>query len=671
MPKSFVRGSQIYFHFLHMFLQSLKRIIFISFLSGSIAASTYLFANANFYIFRPDLAYKYGISELTTSLNVEKQVQFKDIFGKSITISNQKYLSWYKQHILPKLYSNMGFALNRAAKWFEITFIIITILMYFKGRSQNKDRHLRGMKLVKPQQLKKMVIWHNFRYLLFKPYQIGKFPYPKGTESQHTIITGASGTGKTQVILELLAQIRARGDKAIIYDKMGSYVRKFYDPNKDVILNPFDARSKYWDFFGEGKARNQKGLTRTDFDMMAASLIPENPRAADPFWTKAAKTVLTEAAFALSKMGDCNNKKLCDFLLKSSPKQFAKFLARTDASAVIDEKADKTSASIRSVLSTYVNPLKFITNDDQPSFSIRDWVKNQNQDSFLFLSSIADKHESLKPLLSLWLDLGLNALLSTDQNKSQRIWFIIDELPSLQKLPALTYGLAESRQFGGSFVISMQLMAQLKEIYGRDGAESISGLCRTRLTFSTPDEENARWCSENLGRKEMMVFKENISFGANDFRDGVNLAHNKETENIVIASEIMTLKDLEFYIKLSNGFPIAKSKIDYQGMPDKTEKMEEKDEPEQEPLQINDLLKEKSTTKKKVKLQDLKITNENPENIEELTEFEWSENSENFDLELKDKEENLDESEKLEEIKSSQTKKDKKSTNDDLDEFFN
>ena len=79
--------------------------------------------------------------------------------------------------------------------------------------------------------------------------KIAKFPYPHKTESQHTIITGASGSGKTQVMLDLLTQIRARGDKAIIYDKMGTYVRKFYDPNKDFILNPFDNRSKHWDYF--------------------------------------------------------------------------------------------------------------------------------------------------------------------------------------------------------------------------------------------------------------------------------------------------------------------------------------------------------------------------------------------------------------------------------------
>jgi type IV conjugative transfer system coupling protein TraD len=573
MSKEFIRGSQIGFHFLHMFMQSLKRIAVISLFIAVLAMANSLVRNANPYIFQPNLTIKFTLAKIQTAFDVEKQVKFIDVYHQSITTSNYKYVNWYQKQILPEIIKQIKLTINTGLQWFLMVFITITIILYLKGRRQKRDQYLRGVRLIKPYKLKWKIFCHNVRFSKFRPYKIAKFPYPNNTEFQHTIITGASGTGKTQVMIDLLNQIRARGDKAIIYDKMGTYVRKFYDPNKDFILNPFDNRSKYWDYFLDAK-------TKSDFDIMSASLI-ETPKSGDPFWTTAAKTVLTEAAFAIAAKPEPNNQKLCDFLLKSSSKKFAEFLSKTDAVSIIDSKADKTAASIRSVLSTYINPLKFLTNsNNERPFSIKNWIKNSD-DSFLFLSSIADKHESLKPLLSLWLDLSLNALLSQDQQASnriwqRRIWFIIDELPSLQKLPALTYGLAESRQFGGSFVISMQLMAQLREIYGKDGAESISGLCRNRLTFATPDQETARWCSENLGKKEMMISKENLSFGASEFKDGVNITNNKEQENIVIPTEIMSLKDLQFYIKLSNGFPVAKSKIKYQNQADKANKLEER-----------------------------------------------------------------------------------------------
>jgi type IV conjugative transfer system coupling protein TraD len=575
MSNQFIRGSQVGFHFLHMFVQSVKRIIMVSLIIATIAGIVFIYKHSNPYIFNPVLAFKYSYAKFTTAINFEKPVIFTDIYGKETQTTNFKYANWYESTIIPQIKTQIYLSLDNAFDWFLGSFLVVVIILHLKGRSQNKDKYLRGIKLIKPAKLKWMIFCHNLFLFKFNPYRLANIAYPKNTEFQHTIITGASGTGKTQVMLDLLEQIRVRGDKAIIYDKMGVYVRKFYDPNKDIILNPFDARSKYWDFFGEGR-------NKSDFDIMAASLIEEKANQSDPFWSRSAKTVLTESAFKLSGDIGVNNQELCDLLLKSSTKEFTDFLQETEAHSIIDDKADKTSASIRSVLSTYINPLKFLTNqDNQEPFSIRNWVKSQNNDSFLFLSSIADKHESLKPLLSLWLDLSLNALLSQNQqnqnySSTRRVWFIIDELPSLQKLPALTYGLAESRQFGGSFVISMQLMAQLREIYGKDGAESISGLCRSRLTFATPDKDTANWCSENLGKKEIIASKENISFGANEIRDGVNIAQDKTQENIVIPSEIMNLKDLQFYIKLSNGFPVSKSKIKYQNRIDIAKNIEEK-----------------------------------------------------------------------------------------------
>jgi type IV conjugative transfer system coupling protein TraD len=591
MSKQFVRGSQIWFHFVHMFVQSVKKIAIISAVIAIIAGASALVKNSNHYIFNPVLAFKYCYAQFTTSIHFEKRVEFVDIYNQKIITTNFQYIKWYQTSIIPELKKQTREALEKGFDWFLGTSLGIVVVLYLKGKKQDKDKYLRGIKLVGVMKLKWMIFWYNVFRRKFNPYKLANISYPKNTEFQHTIITGASGTGKTQVMIDLLAQIRAKGDKAIIYDKMGVYIRKFYNQERDIILNPFDARSKYWDFFAEG---NQK----SDFDIMAGSLIEERASQSDPFWSRSAKTVLTESAFKLSKSNKANNQELCRLVLKSSTKEFVKFLKNTEAESIIDTKADKTSASIRSVLSTYINPLKFLTNqDNKKSFSIRNWVKDGNSDSFLFLSSIADKHESLKPILSLWLDLSLNALLSQEQqeqykwqnkNKTRRIWFIIDELPSLQRLPALTYGLAESRQFGGSFVISMQLMAQLREIYGRDGAESISGLCRNRITFATPDQDTASWCSENLGKKEIISSKENISFGANEFRDGVNLSPERLQENIVIPSEIMNLKDLQFYIKLSNGFPVAKSKIKYQNLPDLAKKIEEKIMIEQELIAVED-----------------------------------------------------------------------------------
>ena len=80
-------------------------------------------------------------------------------------------------------------------------------------------------------------------------------------------------------------------------------------------------------------------------------------------------------------------------------------------------------------------------------------------------------------MISTWLEIAVNALLSLPRKDGRRTWVILDELPTLHQLPSLRPGLAESRQFGGCFVLGVPVFSALHDLYGRDGAETISGLC--------------------------------------------------------------------------------------------------------------------------------------------------------------------------------------------------
>src|SRR6185312_4121340 len=75
---------------------------------------------------------------------------------------------------------------------------------------------------------------------------------PELDETKHFKIIGTTGTGKTTVIRELLSGALARGQRAVIADPDGGYLKLFHQPSRgDVILNPFDPRSARWDLFSE------------------------------------------------------------------------------------------------------------------------------------------------------------------------------------------------------------------------------------------------------------------------------------------------------------------------------------------------------------------------------------------------------------------------------------
>jgi len=108
-------------------------------------------------------------------------------------------------------------------------------------------------------------------------------PVTPEDEVKHFKLIGTTGTGKSTAISEMLGAALARGDRAVIADPDGGYLRRFYDARRgDVILNPFEPRSARWDLFGE---------IATDYDVeqLARSLIPDH-QGSDRSWRAYART---------------------------------------------------------------------------------------------------------------------------------------------------------------------------------------------------------------------------------------------------------------------------------------------------------------------------------------------------------------------------------------------
>ena len=347
---------------------------------------------------------------------------------------------------------------------------------WYRGVQLSRRKRIRGAELVTAGELRRRMRPAHLRVLdrmpgaaRLRPYSIAGIPYPERTETQHTIVSGTTGSGKTVLIADLVSQIRARGERCVIYDKMGSYTRSFFDPARDVLMNPLDARAPRWSPFLE--ARNPR-----DFDMMAAALIPQQKDTVDPFWVTAARQLFFNGAGVFWKKGVTENKVLVDHLLKTDLTALAKAMEGTVAQSIVDPENPKTALSVRAMLTAHLGALEFLPDTGKP-FSIRDWIGKEDKDGFLFLTSRGDQHASLRGLISTWLEIAVNAMVTLAQDDGRRIWVILDELPTLHQVPSLQPGLAESRQFGGCFVLGVQVAAALRDLYGRNGAETISGLC--------------------------------------------------------------------------------------------------------------------------------------------------------------------------------------------------
>ena len=400
-------------------------------------------------------------------------------------------------------------------------------------------------------------------------FAIGGVAMPAAFEPEHILICGAPGTGKTNLIVKMLAGIRKRGRRAIVYDTAGTFVEKFYRPGVDVLLNPLDARSACWSPWVDVPRDYH-------YDQIAESTIPD--KSADPFWGKAARGTLVAVLRKLARQERTLVSVLLGTLLRSKLKDLASFAAGTEAAAFISTEGERTSAGIQAELASVMRSFSYL-DDTEDGLSIRDWVANERDDSWLFITVKADQLPSLRPLITVWLDIAISAIMSMTPDRNRRLYCVIDELPTLQKLPSLSDFLARARKYGGCGILGFQSYPQLEATYGIQDAAAVTGYCSTWVALRANDTPTAKHVSENLGQVEQIEANEGMSYGVNDMRDGVNLSRMQVTRPLVMHTEVTNLPNLSGYLRFGRNLPVLRFADSYNRVPSIAAAFEERTAP--------------------------------------------------------------------------------------------
>lgn len=248
------------------------------------------------------------------------------------------------------------------------------------------------------------------------------------------------------------------------------------------------------------------------------------------------------------------------------------YLRDSPSANLVEEKIEKTAISIRSVLTNYVKALRYMQGIEKKGepFTIRDWmraVQENGKSRWLFITSDAAHHASLKPVISMWLSIAVRSLLAMGENRERRIWIIADELPTLHKLPDLVEILPEARKFGGCFVLGFQSYAQLQDIYGNKGALTLFDVLNTRFFFRAPTKEMAEFAAGEIGEREIQKASEQYSYGADPVRDGVSVGKDMKRIQLVSYSDVQSLPDLTCFITLPGPYPVVKMTLPYRPHP--------------------------------------------------------------------------------------------------------
>ena len=225
---STLRGGQTVFHGLRMWGQLLRAAVFLSAFA--------IVAVPGWHIWRNTTGYEWYAAGIVTVAEMKIGIGYREDAmqevrmadgGTAVLSVRELARSPRARAVRDRLKDEVIASAVLGAKASAVVIALFLALFWYRGWQLHRGRRVRGAELATARQLRRRVQPLPARLLQSipgrpGPYRIAGVPFPERTETQHTIVSGTTGSGKTVLISDLVAQIRARGERCVIYDKMGA-----------------------------------------------------------------------------------------------------------------------------------------------------------------------------------------------------------------------------------------------------------------------------------------------------------------------------------------------------------------------------------------------------------------------------------------------------------------
>lgn len=391
----------------------------------------------------------------------------------------------------------------------------------------------------------------------------------------HLGIAGASQTGKTNAINQLLQSRRWAGEKVLIVDPGGEFYARF-GKKDDVILSLHDTRAVKWDFWSEGVSEEE----------MAKALVEvrEGMDASTKFFQTTGRAVLT----SLFRIAGKDSEPLRELWRLAN-------LSAEDLEAVLKKHNEIShrylgqgeSGQASGVIATSLMNLEFLKNlnhharareksgsEREESFSIRNWVLDEKAQQWVFLVATDSHWEQTRPLIRLWFDIASTAILERERDTEKALtplWLVCDEISTVGLLPSLPKVLDRGYKYAGRLILGFQSLAQIGQIYGQDATHNIMQGLQNILIFAANETKMAQEFSDRLGKCEVEEYESSITPAQGQHPERVSISTRQREKKSVTESEIRSLPENHGFLKLAR-FPPTKIEFDYVTFPNLNEK---------------------------------------------------------------------------------------------------
>jgi type IV secretory pathway TraG/TraD family ATPase VirD4 len=408
-------------------------------------------------------------------------------------------------------------------------------VLWWVGKGEATERHIRGAQLYEVADLQSVLTAQGEPGISVAGVQI-----PRMYERMHAMVCGATRTGKTQTIMQLLVQVQARGDIAVVADPEGEYLQRFYDPARgDIVCNPFDARFPGWHPWAECQ-------TEADLEAQAAGLFPIVPGAdaVQEYYRGDARIMYQQI--------------------------FTEVMERKEAKAIperITAMSKKVTTNIErglySTLRIGCQGFRYIPTSPQP-WSVRAWCAEPR--GWVFLTWRESEKDAALPFLSLCCDAIARRFLARETYPVQTTWLVVDEMKALTPQLSVAALLERGSKHGIAVVLGFQNLLQLYPLYTKALTLSMLDQPATQLLLGSNNPETQDWCARVVGEHEIERYAEGEVVGPENVRDSVSRMPREKLDKLMLPSEFGMFPNLHGVLKV-RGAGAARVTVPYMELP--------------------------------------------------------------------------------------------------------
>lgn len=327
------------------------------------------------------------------------------------------------------------------------------------------------------------------------------------------LIFGSIGSGKTQVIWNLLNALQHNGFRMLVVDgPKGDYSSGMPPEWKPLILAPW-SDGPAWDVAEDCPTRNHAVE-------LAAVIVPDGR--GDPMWPNSARAILIACICHLQETRGQAWGWTDLYRLTTRPAEQLFELAAAHyppAAEILRDPESKTTQSILINLAAFLQPIGELAvawQNSKNKFSFTKWWAGAPDPQIVVLQGSAEFSQLAGAYVA-----GIIKMLAAQtaspafaESKTRKNVVVIDELAQLPKIGGFEKFFEIGRSKGCSAVVASQSPAQVQKIWGELELKSWGGMIGTKIFGRTLGQDDQAFAVRELGEREILVPQSTASSSA-------------------------------------------------------------------------------------------------------------------------------------------------------------